>query len=191
VSSVVQIKSLKCSLCSAPLKSTPDAGRFVCPDCGSEVSTGRNYQNYSLKSVVEAVSKLQADNDKTYAELAIRRLQEDLAALHEQRQQLEAAYQNQKDSQSGIAIATSFTSGVFYILITGFINLFMQTPFSSTLRFSIGIMVSIAIYIIYRSKNKRQVNELTTSVNQQLSAFDHSIYETKMKIIYNRKVADS
>jgi predicted RNA-binding Zn-ribbon protein involved in translation (DUF1610 family)/uncharacterized membrane protein (DUF485 family) len=191
VSSVLQINSLKCSLCGTALKSTPDAGRFVCPACGSEVSIGRNHPNFSFESVIEAVAKLQAGTDKTFAELAIRRLQEELEDLQEQRQELEAAYQNQKDSQTGIAIATSFTAGVFYILIMGFINLFLKTPFSSTLRFSIGLMISIAIYIIYRRKNKQQAIGLTTTVNQQLAAFDHRIYETRMKIIYNRKIADS
>jgi hypothetical protein len=173
------------------LKSTPDAGRFVCPACGSEVSIGRNPANFSVESVIEAVSKIQAVTDKTFAELAIKRLQEDLAILQEERRELEATYLNQIDSQTGIAIATSFSSGVFYILILGIINLFMETPFSSTLRFSIGIMVSIAIYLIYRRKNRRLVNALTTTVNQQLASFDHRIYETKMKLIYNRKIADS
>jgi hypothetical protein len=79
---------LKCPSCSAPLNVSPDMERFACGHCGTEQIVLRRGGTVALKLVSEAVSRVQAGTDRTAAELAIRRLSDEIAALQVDQQRL-------------------------------------------------------------------------------------------------------
>ena len=72
--------SLKCTGCGASLDITPDLQVFSCGYCGARQLVRRSGGTVSLKSVEEAVSRVQHGTDRTAAELAVRRLREELTA---------------------------------------------------------------------------------------------------------------
>lgn len=62
--------------------------QFACGYCGTEQIVRRQGGTVSLKMVTEAISRVQTGTDRTAAELAIRRLTEELAALDTREQQI-------------------------------------------------------------------------------------------------------
>jgi hypothetical protein len=63
--------------------------QFACGYCGSNQVVERSGGTVSLKPVVEAVARVQIGTDKTAAELAIPRLQQELSRLQSRRQEYE------------------------------------------------------------------------------------------------------
>jgi DNA-directed RNA polymerase subunit RPC12/RpoP len=75
---------LSCPSCGSTLKVTSDVDRFACAHCGSEWIVKRGGGIVSLAPVTEGLKKVQTGVDKTAAELAIRRLREDLQEVNNQ-----------------------------------------------------------------------------------------------------------
>jgi hypothetical protein len=74
----MQVVSLRCSHCGGDLKIGPDVEHFACGYCGSSQIVHRDGGIVTLKTVQAAIAKVQLSTDRTAAELAIRRLKEDL-----------------------------------------------------------------------------------------------------------------
>src|SRR5215210_5749739 len=74
----LNILNLKCVNCGAGLEISPDMSRFACGYCGAEQLVERKGGTVFLKSVTDAISKVQVGTDKTAAELAIKRLEGEL-----------------------------------------------------------------------------------------------------------------
>ena len=72
-----KIISLKCANCGAKLEIDEKMDRFSCAYCGIEQYVERRGGTVSLR-LVDAIRKVQAGTDKTAAELALRRLDEEL-----------------------------------------------------------------------------------------------------------------
>lgn len=77
----LKIINLKCSGCGAPLEISSNMEDFSCGYCGAAQRVVRRGGTVSLALIGEAIAKVQAGTDKTAAELAIRRLRDDLEAL--------------------------------------------------------------------------------------------------------------
>ena len=73
--------SLTCPSCGGRLKITNDIERFACAYCGSEHIVKRGEGVISLSPVVEGLDKIRSGVDKTASELAIVRLQREIAEL--------------------------------------------------------------------------------------------------------------
>lgn len=71
---------LNCPNCGAKLEITPEIDRFVCIHCGTQEIVKRSGGIVSIQPLVEGMSRIQQGTDKTAAELAIRRLTEEIAA---------------------------------------------------------------------------------------------------------------
>jgi DNA-directed RNA polymerase subunit RPC12/RpoP len=75
--------SLNCANCGAKLEVYDDMDRFACGYCGTEMLVQRRGGTVALKAVTEAIQKVQVGTDKTAAELALVRLNEELKALQQ------------------------------------------------------------------------------------------------------------
>ncbi len=82
---------LSCPTCGYKLHITDGIDRFVCAACGNEHVVNRSGGIFTLKPVVEEISKVQAGGDKTTAELAIARIKDELKQLGEPIKYSEAA----------------------------------------------------------------------------------------------------
>ena len=87
--------SLKCTGCGACLDITPDLEIFSCSYCGARQMVRRGGGTVSLKPLEEAISRVQQGTDRTAAELAVRRLREDLAAADLELQRAQGDFNKQ------------------------------------------------------------------------------------------------
>jgi ribosomal protein S27E len=72
---------LNCANCGAKLDVYDDMDRFACGFCGTELIAQRRGGTIALKAVTEAIKRVQVGTDKTAAELALARLNEELKKL--------------------------------------------------------------------------------------------------------------
>jgi predicted RNA-binding Zn-ribbon protein involved in translation (DUF1610 family) len=79
-----KVLTLNCPSCGAPLGVSSDMERFACGYCGTEQIVERRGGTVTLKILGEAIAKVQVGTDRTAAELAIRRLRDDLVSLEMQ-----------------------------------------------------------------------------------------------------------
>jgi hypothetical protein len=73
--------TLKCQSCGGKLEVYEDMDRFSCSYCGTEMIVQRRGGTIALKLVQEAIKKVQVGTDKTAAELALVRLNDELKPL--------------------------------------------------------------------------------------------------------------
>lgn len=76
--------ALKCASCGAGLDIRPDMSQFACGYCGTNQVVERVGGTVSLKLLGDAIARVQASTDRTAAELAVRRLRDDLAVIQRQ-----------------------------------------------------------------------------------------------------------
>ena len=79
---------MKCPHCGAALEITDELERFACSYCGAQQLVQRTGGIVALKLVGDAISRVQQGTDRTAAELAVRRLREDLEAYKVKKIQL-------------------------------------------------------------------------------------------------------
>jgi hypothetical protein len=82
--------TLQCQRCGGKLDVYEDMERFACAYCGTEMIVQRRGGTVALKLVQEAIKKVQVGTDKTAAELAIARYENDLVELRKENVKLEA-----------------------------------------------------------------------------------------------------
>jgi hypothetical protein len=82
------IISLKCPNCGAGISVTPELDVFACGYCGAQQMVQRGGGIASLKLIGEAIARVQHGTDRTAAELAIRRLREELTTLEVEKKQI-------------------------------------------------------------------------------------------------------
>ena len=81
---MLQTLNLKCANCGANLEIKPDAADFACGYCGASQMIERSGGTISLRLLTNSISKVQIGTDKTAAELAIRRLKEEMVDVKSQ-----------------------------------------------------------------------------------------------------------
>jgi DNA-directed RNA polymerase subunit RPC12/RpoP len=93
----MQAVSLKCSSCGASLSIPSDINHLACGFCGTEQVVVRDGGIVALKSVTDAIDRVKQSTDKTAAELALKRLREELNALVRHRDERRRYWQGQLD----------------------------------------------------------------------------------------------
>ncbi|MGJ5815784.1 hypothetical protein [Paludibaculum fermentans] len=86
----VKFVPLSCENCGGKLEVYEDMTRFACAHCGSEMIAEHRGSTVILKSVRDAIQKVQAGTEKTAAELSIVRLRQEIAEKDEEIQQAQA-----------------------------------------------------------------------------------------------------
>jgi hypothetical protein len=117
------IVTLSCPSCNGKLQITQNIDRFACGYCGTEFLVDRGGGIVSLAPVLEGLNRVERGVDRTASELAIARLQKEIAPLVEQRR------------------STSRQSAVG-AMITGVICLFVALQVSGS-----GVALSIFMFV--------------------------------------------
>lgn len=93
--------SLSCPKCGAKLQITDKIDKFACNHCGNELIVNRNEGITFLKPVIDNIRKVQEGVDKTASELAIRRLEKEIADLKHEDSFSKTLYYLYKSTQLG------------------------------------------------------------------------------------------
>ena len=148
--------SLICTSCGASLDITPDLDIFSCGYCGHRLLVRRSGGTVSLKSLEEAVSRVQHGTDRTAAELALRRLREDLAAKDEEIAKLRAQFLVQNNSSAGCLMILIIGS-VISVLIMDTASKDGAVPFLTAF---IGTVVCAWVYVyVEHSRTQKRLKE--------------------------------
>lgn len=104
----LQTVTLKCPSCGSSLNVSSDIERFACGYCGTGQVVLRRGGTVSLKPVEEAISKVQVSTDRTAAELALVRLQRELAEDEGRWQEWERHFAKRRGSEGNSRVVTLF-----------------------------------------------------------------------------------
>lgn len=78
---MVEIVKLQCPSCAGKLEVAAGMDQFACAHCGIEVLVRRSGGTISLSPVVDGLKRIERGVDRTASELAIKRLEGELASL--------------------------------------------------------------------------------------------------------------
>jgi ribosomal protein S27AE len=160
----LQIINLKCPNCGAKLEVSSDMNQFLCGYCGTEQTVVRRGGTVSLQLISEAISRVQFGTDKTAAELAIRRLRDDLGALELNVKQVDSQEKIQMDN-----LLKNVPRVVVWSAIIAIVSLLMGANLVGSIAalagvFAIGITMNISSGIDKRRKSARQECDAQSAV---------------------------
>jgi DNA-directed RNA polymerase subunit RPC12/RpoP len=164
--------NLNCSNCGAKLEIYENLTRFACGYCGTQLMVQRQGGIVSLSAVTEAVRQVQVGTDKTAAELALARLQQE-------RNQWTAEYSR---VWAGRSMGGGSVAGLI-LIVFGFlamIPLAWDDPIRSVI--AVGVL-SLLLFLLIR--NYRQRRQRT---DQALGWINKRVYEIDIEIARNRRV---
>lgn len=189
--------ALKCPNCGGRLEVTKEMSTFACGYCGASVTVQRRGGTVSL-SLEEAIARVQVGTDKTAAELAIRRLREEVqeklnwysdSFLPEmQKRKARCDAMERANSQGGAIL------GVLLLLGFGVVGLFSGADAA----FTIGAFVAaVIVFVFVRQKQGvlNEVREAREAINTEIKATcdrtQAEIDALRARIEEKRALADS
>lgn len=158
--------TLSCPNCGANLNITSDMETFACGYCGSRQIVQRHGGTISLKLLGDAIARVQVGTDRTAAELAVRRLREELASTELELQEFESAVAYTESNAAGCG-----TVGCLFVL-GWFITASLATTNNSAL-VGIAVLSTIALCIftaIQISSNRRARRKSAVEGRQDIHA---------------------
>jgi ribosomal protein S27AE len=99
----LKIVNLNCANCGGVLEIQSDMDRFACGYCGSAQIVERRGGTVALRLVVDAVARVQVGTDRTAAELALVRLEKEIATVNAQWQTASNLFDNWNSPGSQLA----------------------------------------------------------------------------------------
>ncbi len=115
----IKIVNLNCANCGGVLEIQSHIERFACGYCGSAQIVERRGGTVALKLVVDAVARVQVGTDRTAAELALVRLEKELASANAQWQAATVKFNQSNNPSSPIAIVGMVLAGFVGLLALG------------------------------------------------------------------------
>lgn len=166
--------TLSCPSCGARLEVTQDIERFACAHCGREHIVKRGGGIVSLSPVVDALRKVEVGVDKTAAELAIVRLQKEIAYLQTNKNELLEDFPQPK-----ISNASYFVIGLGFLSVLSSLYMFSHSDDYTRLVGFVFLFAGIVVGLqglwphLFHSKRAREWDETTgiqlKSLNEQMS----------------------
>jgi hypothetical protein len=135
--------TLQCPNCGARLEITPDMEIFACGHCGTQQMVRRAGNTVSLKLIGEAVAGVKVNTDRMAAEMAVRRLRDDVEAIEKQRQELRQRYSTDKE-----AIYSQSRSFSLLVTIGGLLFMVVFWWIGRTDLGSIGLVIALGLCVI-------------------------------------------
>jgi len=161
----MQSLSLKCSNCGGDLNIGPDVEHFACGYCGSSQVVHRDGGIITLKAVESAIAKVQLGADRTAAELAVRRLKDDLNEVNKQvRQIVQANIAEKERSQALLAKAAALVGIIPFLWI-----LFYSTGWAVLWA---AVVFAITLYLMVQSRSRID-----------------GLYQTKLNPLFEREAS--
>ena len=191
----LQVIVLKCASCGAKLEVTQNMNRFACGYCGIEQMVERRGGVVALKPVIDAIARVQTGTDKTAAELALRRLKEELdGILYKQN---EVAYYAKSQIARLKKIGSSFIGfGILlgFLIWVGwwFICIFAFNQDRGTM---LGLWMGLAATIVVAPLGMFLANKKVTPIREQaerdLSRLEEQAKNIRRQISKQRAIANS
>jgi DNA-directed RNA polymerase subunit RPC12/RpoP len=175
--------NLKCVNCGAGLEISQDMETFACGYCGTQQMVERKGGTIALRRVTDAISKVQAGTDRTAAELTLKRLSEEMAALNNHRAHIQMMAARRRDC------TTLVVNTLVFGTLAGFIGAAAIGNKDAALPVFFTILVGSAV-LAYFLRKKRQA-EVDAALQPQLAAINQQESALKVKIGKNRAIADS
>jgi predicted RNA-binding Zn-ribbon protein involved in translation (DUF1610 family) len=172
----LRILAMKCPSCGAMLDISNEMTRFACGYCGTEQVVERSGGTVSLKPVIEAIASVQTGTDKTAAELALKRLEGELAETKKKSENV-----REKGSDTTAWVMTLYTIAGIFIFVG------LQGIGSGNLLGTL-IFVLIGTAIGYGAI---KLSESGEGVKTELRKLEAEKAAIEKKIAANRAIADS
>jgi Ca2+/Na+ antiporter len=143
-----KIFSLTCPSCGGKLQITSDIDRFSCGHCGNELIVQRSGGVITIAPVVEGLREVKASVDRTASELAIPRLEREIALLTNE---LDSSEEQAKKERR---------SNLFFLIIL-FFGLVALLDKIHGFGFIIGVLALVVLFIFANKKaqEKAQKND--------------------------------
>ncbi len=144
---MADIINLTCPTCGGKLQITNDIDRFACGYCGNEHFVQRSGGIVTLAPVVQGLKEVRAGVDRTASELALKRLEEEIAALTRQRAGCKGNY----------LLTVAFGGvGIFCLFIWMVVGVELEAGFWGLLIFGI-VLLAVAIWLAVRQNDLAQL----------------------------------
>lgn len=158
---------LTCPTCGAKLEVTQDMDRFACLYCGNEMLVIRRGGTASLKPVVEELERVRDGAVRTASELAIERLDKEIAALWSQRRNLDSAL-----ASPGCAFALG-AIGLLFFAVAVYDQTVYQKQDNWQVAFACGLPIIVIAFVWFtvslnrRSESEREKHRLDSLIAQK------------------------
>lgn len=172
--------SLSCASCGSNLEVTADIDRFACGYCGASQVVQRVGGTISLKLVTDAIRLVQAGTDRTAAELALKRLNDELQDLEQEFHSLRMQRQVQIQTNGKIFGWTLVGGFIFCAILAA------PGGGSAYLALFLGIVGAVSILYIWSKQNSATKAKFDRE-EQPLFGLGNDI---RRKIEENRKLVD-
>lgn len=197
--------SLSCSKCGAGLSIPPNVDRLACGFCGTTQMVERSGGIIALMPVTDAIKQVQVGTDRTAAELALNRLNQEWHAAVHHRNQL-AAYWQQQHSNAGrssinLSLFLSPVAGLIVLLIlfnvikAALEQSALRAPWPAAIGFFIGAVVGglLAVFIFITAQRNARSEEITVAAHRDnaLQQADAHIHALAQQIEKNRQIVNS
>lgn len=171
--------TLTCPSCGGKLLITPEINRFACSHCGNEHIVQRGIGTISLKPIIEGIKDVQQGVDKTASELAIKRLEKEIASLKAKRTHDEGGWYGNIFGWGCLAVFMAAAPAIF----CGSVGVLSNTSsISKILMFLAPIVVLISVFLYGRNNKKTETNNW-----QRL---DDIIRAKEMELKYHLDIVD-
>lgn len=182
------LMKLSCVNCSAPLEIGDDLERFACSYCGTNQIVERAGGIVALKKVQTAIHAVQRGTDRTAAELALPRLNKELAEAQAARVAVQNASKEVMDrAKSGRKTLTIVTA--FILFMVGPMGIISAANVSDNLAVALVpvwfiSMIAIPIFVFRRVKLPADTSK------EKLASADQAIDRIQKQIAANRAILD-
>jgi hypothetical protein len=187
--------SLRCANCGAALQVPGDVDALACGFCGTEHLVRREGGFVALKRVVDAIRHVQTGTDKTAAELALVRLQNEAGDLERER----ALALEQATERSAEAVAARRARGgkrAWLAVLGGVVGGFLAARIVDWMPlWLVGVVLGLGAAVWLGIADRRDAGQRERSGQAELAGiaegFERRRGELRDKVLKARRIVDS
>lgn len=184
----INLISLKCSNCSANLELSDKLNRFICNYCGTEQLLVHGTDGYSFQRLEQKLENIEKVAEKSAAELALKRLREDLQL---KMVQINAIIEDKGTKIRGVeeerelSIKTIIGAAFFQLVILKF-----DMNFTTYLGFQGAILLVLLYQLHYLGVLQQQKKKILEQFQPELTQVADEIKALELKIKNKIKIVD-
>jgi ribosomal protein S27E len=184
--------NLNCANCGAKLDVYNDMEQFACGHCGTEMIAQRRGGTVVLKAVIEAIKKVQIGTDKTAAELALVRLNQESVRLDEEVKTLTVKAPGIKATSKCVKCRAAFVAAVVGVF-SWLLAISRSDPDSIGFgQFVFGVLVAVATFLLVITLYKAEPVSAELALGEkQILEKQAEIAGVKRRIAEQRRIVDS
>lgn len=184
----INLIALKCTNCSATLKLSDRLDRFICNYCGTEQLLVHDTSGYSFKRIEDKLDSLEKATEKGNAELALKRLREDLqikmvqiASIEEEKAENLRKMEEEREKSIKTIVVTAFVQMVI---------LKQDMLFFAYIGFQIAILAILLYQLHYLGRLQKQKREIFNEYKPKFELLADEVQTLEIKIKNKIKIVD-